>query len=289
MRISTANLQQRVLRDLQLGLAQLDQARESASSGKRVLRASDDPVATAQILRTDRDLRAIDQYQRTIGSVRTRLDTEEAVLDQVTDILSRARELAVAQGTASATAESRTITALEVDRLLEQVVALGNTRVGNEFLFAGTATGTAPMQAGGVYVGDTTTRRAEIGAGVLVPLPHHGQELFITSGTVAGLTALRDALNANDQPAIMAAIGGLDSAFDRTQGFVADIGARTRQLDSMAVSHESTSANVLLQRSGVQDVSLEEVTIRMVGLQTTIQAALLAANRVLTTSLADRL
>ena len=163
MRIATGHLHQSLLRDIQSGLSALSRAQQTAATGRRVSKISDDPVAAAQILRGDRELGAIVQYRRTITSVQTRLDAEESTLNQITDLLTRAQELAVSQGTSSATTQSRAITALEVDRLIEQAISLGNTRLGNEFLFAGTVTTAPPFQAGGIYTGDLVRREVEIG------------------------------------------------------------------------------------------------------------------------------
>lgn len=289
MRISTAALHHRLIRDLHARLVQFDRAQERAASGQRLRRLSDDPVAGAQVMRADRDLRALTQYRRAIGTVRTRLDTEEAVLDQITDLLTRAKELGASQGNASASAATRTATALEVDRLLEQVVALGNTRVGGEYLFGGTETGTPPFPTGGGYAGNTTPRVVAIGEEINVSLGHHGQELLVDSGVIQVLTDLRDAMQADDPDGIRDTLAALDTAFDEVQRLVADVGARLRRLDLTVTQHDAAELSTLVRRSDLQDVSVEEATIELMAIQTALQAALLSANRLLTTSLTEYL
>ncbi len=105
MRISTSLLQTRTLRDIQANLAALSQAQSQVSSGKRFERMSEDPLAGSQVMAADRGLAAITQYRRNSTSARTRTDTEESVLSQLTDLISRAKELALQEGSAGGSAQ----------------------------------------------------------------------------------------------------------------------------------------------------------------------------------------
>src|SRR5262249_10411886 len=174
--------QTQVLRDLQAGLAKLADAQQQVSTGKRFTRPSEDPVAAASVMRADRALRGITQYRRNSTAVRTRVDAEEATLNQLTDLLSRAKELGISQGADTATATTRTETAAELDGIIEQVISLGNTKVGNEYLFGGGQTASPPFQADGTYLGDDITRQAEVAEGYVIDTTHTGRQLLQTSG-----------------------------------------------------------------------------------------------------------
>lgn len=115
---------------------------DQVATGKRFERASEDPVAATRVTRSDRMLRGIAQYRRNATAVRARIDAEEAVLGQLTDLVTRARELGIAESTATSTAATRAAAAAELDRLLEQAVQLGNSRVGSEYLYGGHQTAT---------------------------------------------------------------------------------------------------------------------------------------------------
>lgn len=289
MRISNASLHQRVLKNLQSNLVRLARAQDKATTGLRVSRPSDDPVATTRILRGDSQLQAIAQHRRNVTAVRTRLDTQEAVLDQVTDILGRAKELGMVGGSSNSTPEGRRAMGLEVGRLLEQVVALGNTRIGDEFVFGGTATGSPPFQPDGTYVGNTGVRRTELQPGQVVEFGHHGQELLVDTGVIATLTSLRDQLLGNDPDAVRTTLTTLDTSFGQVQGFIGDVGARVRQLDVTLQNLEALDAGETIRRSALMDVPLEEAAMELAGVQTSLQAAMLATSRLLQTSLTEYL
>jgi flagellar hook-associated protein 3 FlgL len=289
VRITNNMRQAQILRDLQGKMAQLARAQEQVSTGKRFTQASEDPVAASRVLRADVALRGITQYRRNSTAVRARVDAEEAVHNQLTDILSRAKELGVSLGSDTSGAAGRSDAAGEVDNLIEQVIQLGNTRIGNEYIFGGHQTGVPPFQADGTYLGDDGVRQAELAPGYVVDSNHTGRELLTTSGVLASLTGLRDGLRAGTAAAVQAALPAVDGAFDQVQAMLAETGARSRQLDT--AGENLTASESTLQTAQVDDqgITLEEATIKMMSIQTGLQAALSSTSRVLSLSLTDYL
>lgn len=77
MRISDRMIQMNTLSGLRGNMARLAEAQRHAASGKRIERASDDPVDAAQAMRMQGQLAGIDQLKRNSISATTRLSTEE--------------------------------------------------------------------------------------------------------------------------------------------------------------------------------------------------------------------
>lgn len=289
MRITTSILHQNVLRNVLATQEKLARAQDDVSTGQRVRQLSDDPVTGAQVLRVDSTLRGIEQYRRNTTAVRARTDAEDSVLQQVTTLLTRAKELAVQEATGTSSNTSRAAAGAEVTRIIEQVIQLGNTSVGGEFLFGGHQTQTPPFDGTGAYLGDAGTRQAEIGQGYLVTTNHTGADLLVNSGVIASLQALQTELATGTPASVGTTQAGLDSAFTNVQTLLATTGARSRQLDTALQSLDAETDSLAAERSALQDVDFEEATIRLVGLQTTLQAALGAANRILNTSITEYL
>lgn len=289
MRVTNNMRQALVLRDLQTGLARLAEAQQQVATGKRFTRPSEDPVAASRVMRADRDLRGIAQYRRNSTAVRVRVDSEEAALNQLTDLLARAKELGVSQGSDTATPSSRAETAAELDRIIEQVVALGNTKVGSEYLFGGGETASPPFQADGTYLGNDIGRQAEIAAGYVIDTNHTGRQLLVSSGVVTSLAAMRDALRAGTATGVAATIGGVDAAFDQVQVLLAETGARSRQLDTAAENLTASESTLTTGQSADQGISVEEAATRMVSVQTALQAALTSTSQVISMSLVNYL
>lgn len=289
MRITTSMLQQAVLDSIQANLQRIAVAQDQVSNGKRITRPSDDPVAAAQILRTSQDLDALAQVQRNVTAAQTRVSAEDSVLNQLTGLVNRAQELAVEQSSGTATPATRASAKTEVDGVIAQVVQLGNTQVGNEYVFGGAQTTVAPLQANGSYVGDDSERQAEIGRGYYAATTHTGRTLFVTSGVLPGLQALSAALATGNGAAVGASVAGLNQANEQVQSLVADTGARANQLDTAAASASALAANLTVNRSQLQDTDVATASTELIAAQTSLQAALLAASRVLPTTLASYL
>jgi flagellar hook-associated protein 3 FlgL len=289
MRITNTLMQERLLRNLQGQGSQLLRASDQVATGLRNSKISDDPVAGAQILATDTALRAVEQYRRSVTSVQARQAAEETTLDQLGDLLSRAKELATGQGSSTANATTRAATAIEVQSLIDQAISLGNLRFGSDYLFGGLDVSAPPFQANGTYVGTPTGRQAEVGDGVLVDTVHSGEQLLVSSGVLTSLTALRDALQANDAVAVRASGTALDQAFDATQLTLTEVGARTRNLELTTGSLTALETALTAKRAAAAEIPLEEAMLRLATIQTAMQAAYQATTRILQTSLTEYL
>lgn len=289
MRITNAVINDRLLRNIQAQNQALAEATQQVATGIRHEHLSDDPVAGAAILRADRGIRAVAQYRRSVTSVQTRLDAEESTLDTMTDVLGRAKEIGMGQGGDNANPSTRAAAATEVQALIDQMISMGNLRVGNEYVFGGTEIGAPPFQANGTYVGTALGRQAEIGANVTVDTVHSGQQLMVDSGVLSSLKALHDALVGGDAATVRGTLAGLDNAYSATQSNLAEVGARTRALDGTAAQLEALNTSYTNERAANANIPIEEATLHLAEVQTALQAAFLSTSKILNTSLTEYL
>lgn len=127
-RIGTANTFDAAIRNISARQTALSNLQENLTSGKRVVRPSDDPTAAANAERSLNRLSRIAADQRALASQRNVIAQAESTLGQVTDVLQRFRELVVNAGNGiNSTAERKSI-ALELQGLRDQVFALSNTK-----------------------------------------------------------------------------------------------------------------------------------------------------------------
>lgn len=292
MRISNSLLYDRLHRDTADALSLAYDAQRQVTTGRRFEQVSDDPVAGVEVLRVQQGLRGVAQYRRNVGGVKTRLDTEEVTLDQLTDLLNNARETAIAQGSATGSAATRATSANEVSAMIDQVVNLGNTRVGNEYIFAGNAVNNPPfaVTAGAVtYAGDTGVRKAELNDNFTIDVNHTGAQLLMSSGVGTALQNLRDALATNNVAGIATAQTQIESAFDQVQTMLGDVGARGRALDAAGSNLDALETTYENRETAAWNVDSEEALSNLAAAQTSLQAAMLAATKVLSTNLVNYL
>lgn len=184
MRVSTVFSAQRGLAGILDQQSRLADIQEQLSSGKRLLRPSDDPTGTAQILRLTSAISQTDQYQRNANNALSRLALEESTLDSVQNSLLRIRELAIQGSNSTLSSSDRLALAQEVRERLNELLGLANTRDSNqEYLFSGYKTTTKPFSqaANGsfIYSGDQGQRSLQISSGRQIPDSDSGHAVFV--------------------------------------------------------------------------------------------------------------
>lgn len=296
--IITRNSQAR----LQNGLQGIDRLREEISSGLRVRKMSDDPTAAGEVVRIGSSMRAIAQFNRNIDLGLARASAEELVLDQLTNGLGRAIELGVAQASGTANAQTRAIVKTEVDQLINYAVNLGNTRLGDDYLFGGTRSGEAPLRVpptttdgfsaltlGGSPVDPSGAIELEIGDGNFIAPSHNGTEVFLTTDVLESLRALSTALGNNDVAGIQAATDRVTAASNQVQNLLGVQGARINELEGARTHLDGMELTLQTFRADLRDTEVDKAMAELVGKQTLYQAAMAATSRILGLSLANYL
>ena len=296
--IITRNSQSR----LQANLQGLDRIREDISSGIRLRKMSDNPTSGGELVRIGSSMRALLQFKRNVDSGIARASAEENVLDQLTNALTRGIELGIGQASATANAQSRLIVKAEVDQLISYAANLGNTRVGDEYLFGGNRSGEAPfatpapatgsfsrLTLAGSPVNPSGNITLEIGDNTFVTPTHNGTEVFIDTDALEALRALSTALGNNDPTAIQTAADRLTTANSNVQSLIGTQGARINELETASVNHNLMELNLKAFRSDLRDTEIDKAMVELVGRQTLYQAAMSATSRILGLSLANYL
>jgi len=300
MRVTNYSATHSAIHSIADARAQLESVLGRVTSGRRVTVASDDPGAALGIMQSEAQLRARAQYRRNIASAQSRVTLEDSVLDRLGSLLTRARELAVSQGSDTATPATRQTTAREVNQLLAEAAGLAGTKYDTEYLFGGQNTDTPPFTVdttGAVFTvtartpAPIGTRQVEIGSGQRFTATHDGTQIFGdgTTGPLAAIQALAVALQSGSGAAVRGATTALDQAFEATQGLVAETGARANQLQRVDETHTLLTLDLESNVTALRDVDLEAVLTEMAGRQTAYQAAMAATARIAGLTLSDYL
>jgi flagellar hook-associated protein 3 FlgL len=260
-------------------------------SGLRVERPSDDPDVVGRLMETSSSLRASEQYNKNLTLARSRLSMEDMALDQITNYLTRAKELAVSQGGSTASAATRATVKEEVDGLREAIIELANTQFAGSYMFAGDYSDQRPFSDTGADPTrpPTGTLSVEVGPGELLETNHSGQEIFVDSNVLDALEALSAALGNDSGTEIQASISGLDQSFDAIQQTLSDLGGRITRVERAMESLDALEVEQLKQESELRDVDMEEAITKLANLQVTYEAAMLANSRILNLTLTDYL
>jgi flagellar hook-associated protein 3 FlgL len=179
MRIATSTIyaQQTAAIDDQTSLyAQLGQ---QLSSGKQLNAPSDDPTRIAQDLSVRSAIDATGQQSKNVQSAVSELTTTDSALSSLTAVMQSARQLAIQGSSDSLTPQQRAALGSQIDQLLQQAVAIGNTSYAGRYVFGGTtSSATPPVQQQGNPIAGVTFLGNQQEQGQLV---YNGQEFALST------------------------------------------------------------------------------------------------------------
>lgn len=139
---------------------------EQATSGLRINRASDDPVGNMRANQLKSQLARNDKVTQNMDYVNGLLSMTDTTLAEITDVVSRVRELSIqASSSTNQDKSSLEATANEIDQLAERAVQLGNSRYGDRYIFGGFQIANPPFDSVGNYFGDDGQIEIEIDQG----------------------------------------------------------------------------------------------------------------------------
>ncbi|MBN1517209.1 flagellar hook-associated protein FlgL [Candidatus Sumerlaeota bacterium] len=139
MRITQNTIYNSAIRQVQLATQRLMEKQEIVSTQKQINRVSDDPVSALRVLDLDHLIGQVEQFERNIDRVGSLLDIYDTTLNQVTEILTQAKELVLGEASnAQSTTDTREAAAVELISLLQEMVQLANYKFDGRYIFAGT-------------------------------------------------------------------------------------------------------------------------------------------------------
>jgi len=129
---------------------QYNDVSEKLASQKKINRASDDPVGATKIIELNRSIAANEQYAKNMDSCDAWISATESKLSGAYDLLVNAQEIAVAQATGTATADTRKTAADTIQSIIDEMGSLANAKLGDRSLFSGSRSGIEPFSTTGL-------------------------------------------------------------------------------------------------------------------------------------------
>lgn len=283
-------LSNNLLNNLSNSYKRLSTYQNQLDTGSKINRPSDDPVVATKGMGYRSTLNKINQFTSNATEASNWLDTTDSALGNVGDALVRVKELVTQASTDSLTSDDRNKISAEIKQIRSQIQDLGNTQVGNKYLFNGTKTTQALFDENGNFTSNTSDKKVNIEV-------FDGVTIDVNSATGATLfqnidTALGNLSNTLDNTGSTAdQIGAYLTTASNLQDNVltsrADVGARQNRLDMMTdrlSSQETISTN---QMSKNEDIEYEKVISQYMTEQSIHNASLSVGASIIQPSLVD--
>jgi flagellar hook-associated protein 3 FlgL len=278
MRITVGSSAYNSLSNIELAQSQLAKLQEQLSSGNQITTPSDDPSGTVNALRTRSELARNAQYATNSADAIGWLSTADGTYSQSVATLQQARTLVVeALNTGANDATSKNAIAQQLSGLRTALLSLANTTYNGRPLFGGTTAEGTAFAADGTYQGDSGAVTRAVGAGNVVTVSAVGTDVF-GSGGASVFTLLQNlsaAVSSGGPAATLdSALSDIDSAISRISTAQSTEGAAYQQVQR-AQTVGTTEATALKTRlSGIEDVDLADLAVKVTTANTTYQAAL---------------
>jgi len=158
--------------------SRLEDIQLKGSNLKRVQKPSDDPVGNVELLSIRSQDVDAKQYLRNVSYAKAQLSFTENAIEELTDLMTKAKEIAIGQSSSLYEADIRQSVAKEVGQLRKQALAIGNRRLGNKYIFGGFKNLTRPFDEDGSYKGDKNQTKLEVSKDFYVPVNFSGSQVF---------------------------------------------------------------------------------------------------------------
>lgn len=284
--------------NIQQNRIKLDRLQELSASQTNVNRPSDDPINTRLLLDVGDKLRAGEQYSSNMQKSTMWQQVTDTALTGMSDTMTLAKKLAnsISSGTSDITLRQTVVTQLQA--LKQQLVDMGNTQLGEQYIFGGAKNSTQPFSATSPYYsGDETALNVEIGNNTTQQLNVLGGQLLTADtatskpyGATNILQTFDDlitAVSANDVPGMQAGSQALYDGAIQINNAQSEVASRTMRLDSMTKLNVNTKNTLETIYGNVQNVDYVKLAVQLNQQKTAFEASLSATAKISQLSLLD--
>lgn len=304
VRVATAYAYQQSIDAMGARQSRLARNQLELSTGKKLLSASDDPMAAAAAERTRAAQRRVELQTRMNDFASTMLKQADLTLGQTTEIVQLVREGVVQAGNASLTGDDRVLLARQFRNYRAELLTLANRPDGSGgYIFGGQGTRTAPFVDGASVSYQPPTGEQTVGLDSNSPTLLDGRDTFMSlpdgSGGTQSIFDLLDSTIAvlEDRTApsptvsatVQTALTGLDAAIDRVSTKRTEVGEHLRAIESRGKVAENSSIELAAQLSDLVDVDFAKAISDFQNNQTALSAAMRTYSQISKMSLFDYL
>ncbi|WP_404482520.1 flagellar biosynthesis protein FlgL [Novosphingobium sp. BL-52-GroH] len=288
--------------DMKTLRSQAEALQSQLSSGSKLERSSDNPVAASRLRSLSR-LETLSQID-TANATRANADLTlaDSAMSDMADAIIRAQELATQAASSTLTSDQRTAIGAELDQIHSNLVTLSNTRDSNgHALFGGENAGDAyALDASGkaAYVGTARSEELPLGEGQSVTRSMTGpQFLSFTdkngnpTDVMATVKALADALKTGTATTTAAtdALAGLQTGLDTLSTGQTVVGTRLAWIDLTAERRTDLSELRSTEQADIGGTDIASTMARLQETLTVLEASQASFSKLSGLSLFDQL
>jgi len=263
MRITLNAISENFLRDIQKNSSETAKLDSELSSGLRVQKPSQDPIAFQSDRIIKGNIQKNEQYQSNINSGLRQGRIAQQAIDGIVDNFVKIKEIMVKGANSSYGDSERETMADQISGLRKDIVDSLNQQYGNRYLFAGTKSGTQPFQISGSTVTNNSNNKAPniiAGDGVKIDISITGKEVADVNGqdlfTLLG--SMEQALRNNNTQNINNLIPKTDDIINHVSNLASKLGDNINRMNFMNQQYQSVEITQKANSSDLVDADYTE-------------------------------
>ena len=265
-RVATANMYDNSIRNISGRQSSLAEQNEKLTAGKRVLRASDDPVAAAQAERAITRMERIKVEQSALSLQRNAMAEGESTLGDAVDLLQEMRALFVSAGNGANSAKEMQIIAGQLQTLREELHSVSKrTNTSGVPLLSALGSAITPFVNSSAFK-DNGLPGQQAGSNTSIPTALDGDMAFMLDSGESlfkeldtAITGIRNATSgsaANQSSVIQNGLANIDQGMDRLSALRGFAGDMLNRADRITGDQEVRSIQLEADRSRAEDMDL---------------------------------
>ena len=275
------------IRDIQQRRDAMNTTQAQITTGRRVVRPGDDPVAAADAERMRGQLSRIDLETRVLGFARNNLGIADGALADASGLLQSARETIVSAGNGSYSPRERALLAEQLRQTRAQLLMVANRPDGSGgYVWGGQGSSVPPFADGAppTYLPTPGEQRVGPGAGLSTALDGRAaftsqagtppQNIFRTLDDAVALLSDPAATPAALASGIAAGLSGMDLGLDALQVQRTQVGEQLRAIDMREASLAAGRLSATGYLAELTEVDLAEALSTLSTHQTALNAAM---------------
>lgn len=137
MRVTNQMMSRNVVNNIQTNMSKLDKTNDRLSKGTKINTPGDDPAGAVKTMAYKTTLNEINKFASNAQNAKNFLNYTDVALGQVGEVIQRIRELTVQATTETFEQTARDSMAAEINELIDQMVSISSSKIGDKYIFSG--------------------------------------------------------------------------------------------------------------------------------------------------------
>ncbi|WP_378950666.1 flagellar hook-associated protein FlgL [Pelosinus sp. sgz500959] len=300
MRITNNTMTYNFLNSLTKNLEKESKIQEQLADGKIIHRPSDDPIKAVRSLRNNTSLSVNTQYTQNAKDAQSWMQTTDGAMSDLSSIMTSIKEKVVQASNGTNDQQAVQAIGTDIDGLINQIVNIGNTKIGDRYIFAGQKDKTTPFVRSGdvvTYDGDLNKISMPLQPGMVSPNQDSvnltGKDVFGSGGTeiLNNLLEIKQHLmsgtSADQQWLSSTGLANLDTDHASILQAQTALGSRMSMYEMAGNMLEGNNTIITQDLASNEDLDIPKAVTDLKTSETVYQTALQAAAKIMQVSLAD--